>query len=132
MTLPQPSYRFSAAACAAVMALPLTACTSVHIHTEGDASARTSYHLGLAIVILDTGRHGALVYRSSGLGAARTPTGTTLGYWKETSALFATESECRTVIWAGSTGQLAEIRRLLAANGGSLATLCFVNTGERR
>ena len=88
---------------------------------------------GLVVAVVRRGgvrtgaRHGP---RSSGIGAGRTPTGTTLGYWSETSALFAIESECRTVIWAGSTEQLAEIRRLLAANGGSLATLCFVNTGE--
>lgn len=120
----------SAALCAA-LAIVLAGCTTLHIQAEGDAQVRTSSQWGLVNVALDPGRRGALVFRSSGLGAARTPTGLTLGYWNETSALFAADSECRTVIWADSAEQVAEIRRLLYAQGGSLATLCFINTGER-
>lgn len=118
--------------CWALTASSASGCTTVHVHPLGDASVQVSSHFGFASIKLDAGRQGSVVYRTAGLGAARTLTGLTLGYWSETTALLSADGECRTVIWAEGVEQVARIEKLLRADGRSLGSVCVFNSGEGR
>lgn len=118
--------RIAAALCTACLG---AGCTTVHVHPLGDASVQTSTHLGFMRITLATGERGAVIYTSRGLGAAGTPTGFTLGLWRETTALLATQSDCRAVLWVDDAAQVAEIERLLRGSGSSLGAVCVVNAG---
>lgn len=114
----------------ALLAHFLSACTIVHVHSLADASIRTHRHIGLLKVDMDPGLHGSLVLKTSGVGAAQSPTGVTIGIWKETLVLLGSDSDCRTVIWVEDRSQLVELERILKSAGRSLQSLCLINERE--
>ena len=107
----------------------LSACTVVQIHKAGDSAVDVHHLPGLVSIVLTPGDRGAIVLQTAGLGAARTPTGVTLGAWRETAALFGARSDCRTVIWINDVHELAAIDASLLKSGRALDSLCIIRGG---
>lgn len=114
-----------------LVCLPLLgACTVVQIQKSGDAAVDVRHLPGLVSIVLTPGDRGAIVLQTAGLGAARTPTGLTLGAWRETAALFGARSDCRTVIWLSDVHELAAIEASLSKSGRALNSLCIIRGGQ--
>lgn len=109
----------------------LAGCANVHIHNIGDATTVRHRQFGLISLTLSPGHTGATLVQTSGFGAVRTPTGASIGFWKETLALLGNESDCRAVIWVEDSSQIAEIQRILREAGRSLNNLCIVDGGVK-
>ena len=102
-------------------------CTTIHIATLNGEPPRIERRLGLVSIRMPDSADDAVVLATHGFGAARTPTGFTLGFWKERLALFRDPSTCRTVIWVEDQRVFDEIRRSLSNIGQSLHSLCIIN-----
>lgn len=107
----------------------LAACTVVQIHKSGDAAVDVHYLPGLVSIVLTQGDRGAIVLQTAGLGAARTPTGVTVGAWRETAAFFGARSDCRTVIWLSDAHEFAAVEASLSKSGRALNSLCIIRGG---
>ena len=114
-----------------LLCMPLIgACTVINIHKSDNAVVDVRSIPGLASITLSPGERGAIVLQTSGVGAIRTPTGTTLGAWRETAALLGSTSNCRTVIWVSEARELAAVMSMLLNSGQKLETLCVINARE--
>ena len=113
---------------AAALALTATSgCTTINISTLDGSPPRVERRLGMVVIRAPDNADDAVVFATSGFGAARTPTGFTLGFWKEQSAIFGNPSVCRTVIWVEDQRVLDAIRRSLSDADQSLNSLCIIN-----
>lgn len=114
----------------AIAALAFTAtaaCNTIYISTLDGEPPRVERSFGLIVIQTPDKVDAATVMVSHGFGAARTPTGFTVGFWKEQSAIFGDPSACRTVIWVEDKRELSAIRRSLSDTGRSLNSLCIIN-----
>jgi hypothetical protein len=113
-----------------ITALVLTAtagCTTIYISTHDGGPPRVERSLGLVSIRMPDDAETAAVVVSRGFGAARTPTGFTLGFWKEQAAIFGDPSICRTVVWVEERQALDAIRGSLSDAGGTLDSLCIID-----
>lgn len=104
-------------------------CTSLEIYSSDNILLRTDKYLGLTILTVDPKAAGAIIYKSSSLGLMTTPTNTTFGWSKETSAIFTDPNRCQTIIWTESIEDVLKINDLLQKRGLDLARICPISSG---
>jgi hypothetical protein len=112
--------------------LGLTAgCTTITITTLDGSPPHVERAFGRVSLYVPSARDNATVVSTGGFGAARTPTGFTIGYWNEKLVILSDASSCRTVVWVEDQGHFESIIESIQKSDRDYQSLCIVN-GEKK
>lgn len=113
---------------ALTIALSLTGCTTVYLHSEDGTRITVARNIGITHISSDLTAegNGSLIYKATGFGLLVSPRGGTLGWVDETTALIGDTSRCQMIVWIDSDKSLEQLKTLLIQHQISPDRLCMV------